>query len=551
MKNIELGHHWVPRILERLNKLAPIPDTGILAGQAVSSAILEELGLGPVVYNDIDIFKIADAAKKEELASVEFREAESFRLGIPVAELDEYRELRATVASSIDIVGSEEVGLINYVWCDAGKGKSLNGTRVLHSFDLNAVEVAIDLATKELLWSRAFEFFLKTRELQVTSLTTPARTLLRYFKKREELQAYGNDSLVLNLMASWVSANESYSHRHKKGEVLGAKFYHLAKAYEHKFSSVFDLDEEGKTLLSCVSWEHRVQGSLELMFKDAVETDELEGLARVAPLHAYGVALSRSKALDTSLKKGIADYVAEEDENGNYIAPTVVSRSLGWLQHTYLKDHLSDAHYALVNKTLAQHPELCTAITGLSLEEQYHCLKDIRSRAKREGEHIYGMVESNALPSDMWNKHHRDAFFKRIVLEESSVQLAPPLLPTKECEGVRVRELLTTTELRIEGSQMGHCVGGYGARISSGRSRVLSVRGRGGRAAWSTAEVAVVSEMSKLVLRQHYAAGNTKAPDENDFALKLYLEEQADALGYHLEVPRKFEHFGPDEFAYL
>jgi hypothetical protein len=532
MNDTTLGHHWVPVILDRLRALAVLPSSGILAGQAVSSAILAELGKSTVVYNDIDVFLTADIEKEKELASQSHLEAEALRLGVPAAALDDYRKLTLSGDKTLDILGATQEGLLNLIWCKKTAG-GLSGSRVIHSFDINAVEVAVDLSTNELYWSRAFEQFIRTHELQVTSLTTPERTLLRYFKKRDELAAYGDDALVVTMSARWIAAIAAGGCRDRAG-LLTQKFLRLAKVYEPRYRSALIFDEGAQTLISAQALEELAPDQVNDALKHAVKNDELLGLARLIPRRIYGNALTRSKFLDTSFNSDVSEHCPsdESDEGGG----TVVTQSLTWLRHEYLADHRTPKHYEVVGRLLTAHPELCGALMGLTLEEQYQCVLDLKKRVKTEGDHLYGTVESNALPSDMWNQSHRDAFFKRMDREESQTQLAHNLLTAREVAGLQIRELLTAKELRIEGAEMQHCVGGYSARIAAGRSRILSIRTKGNPCERSTAEVSLNEESKRIRVKQHYAKGNSPVSEGTRSALLSYLQEEAKRLGFSVQM---------------
>ena len=174
---------------------------------------------------------------------------------------------------------------------------------------------------------------------------------------------------------------------------------------------------------------------------------------------------------------------------------------------------------------------------GLSLEEQYQCVLDLAQRAKVHGDDIYGMVEGGALPLDMWNQHHRDLFFRRFERDEKGSRLADPLLATWDDQGWQIRELLTKHELRVEGQEMGHCVGGYSQAVSTGRSRILSIRQGANSSRWTTVELSAASLQpgKEVAIRQHYGRRNCTPPKENKEVLQRYLEQESRRLGFQLK----------------
>ncbi len=526
-QKISLGHHLVPAVLSRLGALAPLPPKGIVAGQAVASALMDELGLGPGVYNDIDIFLKADDAKEKELNAQDHLEREALRLGLPMAILDSYKLIGLCDGEDLNILGATEDGLLNYVWCKVNGTRGLKPTELLYSFDLNCVEVAIDLQTQELSWSPAFEHFLRTRELQVTSLGTPARTLLRYLKKKEELSAFGNDEFVMDLMACWWQYSSTARNR---DQVLSRKFRELAARFKPCLESRFCSSKEDTALDVSPQWQCP-PGLQDHISEAHGETTDTGGLIRLVPTVLYGKQLRAPASAKEALNRALRVTTPKEEEISPYEGMAdAVQFSLWLMGWRYLSGQRSDTHLAVVQHVLAKHSGLSGPLTGLTLDEQYQCVLDLRRRAKAEGDHIYGLVESEALPFDMWNQIHRDAFFQRIEREEAQTELTEVLFEPYSEDGWDIQELVTVRQLRIEGSQMGHCVGGYGSSVASGRSRILRVRFGTSRAHWSTAELSV---SSKKVLRviQHRAANNKVPHPDNEKALNAYLEQACQKLG--------------------
>ena len=122
---VELGHHWVEPILAKLGEMATLPANGILAGQSVASALMDLCGMGGGVYNDIDIFLVADEQTTAHLQSEEHLTAEALRLGIPAAVLDEYSGILIPCDNRhFEILGATQDGVLNYVWCASKSEKS-------------------------------------------------------------------------------------------------------------------------------------------------------------------------------------------------------------------------------------------------------------------------------------------------------------------------------------------------------------------------------------------------------------------------------------------
>lgn len=536
-KSLNLDAACVDRILTRLSALSALPQEGVLAGQALASAVMEELGAGPGVYNDIDVFVAADAARKAMLASSEHLNSEALRLGIPAAELDEYRMLGLCDDRNLHILGATQSGLINHVWCDDADD-ALNPARIVQSFDLNAVEIALDLKTRHIVWSPEFEFFVATRELQLTSLNTPARSMLRYFKKKHELQAWGDDRLVVDLAASWLA----HTHEENPSATLSLKFRALANEHQNAFSDVFAFDEVTGVLSVRDDWQYP-EGMEELLAHSSKDyVLGLNALARMLCKMSYSQKLARSAKLEAELTQTRKKFAGNEGA----AAGSVIGLSLSLLGCDYLGAQRSSTHFELVERTLVAHPGLAVPLFGLTLEEQYRCVLDLRKRAKTEGTHIYGWVEASATSLDLRTQLMRDAFFQRMAKKDATDVVVSALFETQTCDEGVVRELTTVAQLRKEGSELSHCVGGYGPVLRKHNAHILSIRTGTDRRSWSTAEIRIEPEGSGRARKeqgspqhirvvQHYGPGNCTPTAENVALLNGYLRQAADSLRLSFE----------------
>jgi hypothetical protein len=536
-KKITLGNHLVPEILAHLNTIAALPSAGIVAGQALCSALLDLYGGGDGVYNDIDVFLPASAAKLTHLNSAEHLREEAQRLGLPVAELDEYKALAMSDSRGVDIAGSEQAGLINYVWCDT-TARELLPAALVYGFDLNAVEVALDLENNELTWTRAFEEFLHNRELEVTSLATPERTLLRYLKKRQELPSvYGQDDFVKDMVATWMESDYT-NHAERQ---LTTKMWAAAQQLEPALASHFHLG--GERLLDqrlLVNDEWGIPAELDEKFEDVIsDFVDSSGLTRIMPAlwYAQKRAVSHDRErFAAELKK----FFDERDKRCEGSWENVMHMSAAVMGGNYVRGPYSATHRDTVLRALEKHEGLNGALQGLTLEEQFRCVLDLAKRAKTTaGPLVYGYVESEATPLDMRDQHHRDQFFRHMGRERKGAELCTPLFPTYAKDGWTIRELYTTSALRAEGSAMSHCVGGYSGAVKSGRSRILSIRHAKNPKWASTVELRGKFADGEFVeVAQHYSYANKPPAAPTEEVFKAYLAAQCKALGLKLGKKR-------------
>jgi len=523
-QKLVLGNHLVPEILAHLGKLAALPEQGLLAGQALASAIMDIYGAGGGVYNDIDVFLPASPEKLAVLASDERLTEDALTLGLPRAVLDNYQALSLDSEEELRLAGSEQHGLINLIWCNTEEFELTPG-RLVHSFDLNAVEVALDLQHKELTWTRAFEEFLSHRELEVTSLAAPERTLLRYLKKRSELGVFGNDELVLDMVATWrVDVVDDPA-------ILATKMLTLAKQFMPQLASRFEIDDN--TLAVRLNWAAPAHLQ-DLAASCQTDYAEAGGLTRLVPLLAYARSKQATQE-QTQYAAALAETFAEH--NGDSCWENVVHLGATLAGGAYVRGQRSATHEEAVLRALAKHSGLNSALMGLTLEEQYRCVLDLAKRAKgTAGLTVYGLAETVATPVDMWNAHHRDQFFRQMEREVPGGELCQSFFPDFSEGGWVIRELRTKSALRMEGLAMAHCVGGYASAVKAGRSRILAIRHKD-QAKWaSTAELSGSFRAKGLVrVAQHRSYSNRSVAPETTAVLEKYLDVQSAAMGFELQ----------------
>lgn len=524
-KKLVLGNHLVPGLIAHLSKMATLPDDGLLAGQALCSAILDLHCGGGGVYNDIDIFMAASAEKLAELASDERKREDAMSLGIPVAQLDGYGQMSLESDVGIHMAGSDSEGMLNIIWCNV-ENEDLTPGRLVYSFDLNAVEVALDLRHKELTWSRGFEEFLESRQLEITSLASPERTLLRYLKKRQEFAPFGQDDLVLDMTATWMCSDETPD----ISPVLTTKALALAKQFAFQLAGRFSLEDGRLEVLDDWHPPAKLMDALGECLSDYVSA---AGVTRMAPAMWYGKSRTSAKATDDYAAQ-LAEHVAEK-EGGDGIV-NVMHLAASMQGGDYVRGQRSDTHRDTVMRVLASHEGLNSVLLGLTLEEQYRCVLDLAKRAKTQaGPLVYGLAETMATPVDMWNSHHREQFFRQMERETPGPAACEPYFLPFEQDGWSVRELCSRSALRVEGAKMNHCVGGYYSVVKNGSSRILSIRHAHDGKLASTVELSGKFADGGLVrIAQHRTYKNGSPAPESEELLTKFLKAQSASLGFTL-----------------
>lgn len=220
---IVLGPDMGSPILDHLSKMCDLSrfSEGYVAGQAVASAVFDLFGFGGgSIYNDIDIFA-------PERSGTLFRE--QGRDGEYLAGMKSYRVTRV-----------ERDGMINIIHCDH---KTLSGERLIGDFDMNCVQVGVNLETREMIWTAAFLEFCLTRAIEVDNSFTPCHSLVRYFLKRDALSiANGDDAMTIEMLAAMIHKWDSFGY--PELPAFGVEF--LEQKYRKVESRLKDFDLEQK-----------------------------------------------------------------------------------------------------------------------------------------------------------------------------------------------------------------------------------------------------------------------------------------------------------------
>lgn len=513
------------RVLALLSAKEALPSFGIVAGQAVASAIDEILGTGPAVYNDIDVFleardwqavtgdesTLPNVPERRQLAPTpEFMsrpdlEALDYVLAVNVIHRKRYR-----------IIKTARCGLMNYVLTryitERYDSRGTKATQLIDVFDMNSIQVAIDLESRTLVYSRHYAAYFAGRELAIANLYTPFQSLLRYFKKRAELKAYGNDDLQIEMVRRIVYANEGdpiYREERidafrkgllwipfdKSAELVTRRYGWTPK--EKLFRKTGE-GTEGLPLAIGVKYEALLgycSDKLEPYFEvhkhprinmwlmstrpDAPRLPELPADLVTVP----SVMAARFRELRLPASRTVCERRAE------------FTKFLAWLdddlRHMYamayryygdafLEGIESERGWRDLYKVLTRHSEVAGAVLMLKFRDQMLLVRRVRAILRRLNQpNAWGVFRGmdevrarRALSDDAWLQEEitRQLGTNQTLVPERCRLPLPAMLGP-----VSVRELVETWDLLSEGSRLHHCVGGYSDAVRRGRSRIVSL----------------------------------------------------------------------------
>jgi hypothetical protein len=472
-------------VIARLEQIATIPyEKGFVAGQAVSSAVLELLGLpGGGVYHDIDIFIDSAWWFKDSNSEVGADEENCAVVSKSYHLQTWYDELRVIGHDDCTIVSSREEGKLNILQTYFGSREDfsyLYPYQLIAGFDINCVQAAVCLKTRKLFWTPAFEAFIQSRQLELTSLYTPVHSLLRLLKKRDEL-----DGVFVNLPKAVEIVKFALSHSDEeafsKGPELGPKAQALFTRYAKELAPHLLLDEAVST---CDVIENPVPASI-VRVVGVVDPRIGEAVRRLCE---YRVDAGRGSYLNRALMAAHLVYEKHSDpllarlEHFKLCADAGILERLFVQGPSYLNGNISLSDLRRVFKLTREHPRLPLAW----LQKFSHCMEArsvIRACIEQYGLWVVGSFETWEVPLiDMSGAIPRVRSFDEMKPEFDVVQkdvhtpLRNRVLGRINLNGLTVEELDTRAKLVEEGARLHHCVGGYGSVVKQGAARVFSIR---------------------------------------------------------------------------
>lgn len=509
-KTITLHRTMGAEILNHLRQFGDLPDTGILAGQAVDSAITDLYGHGGGVYNDLDIFRNVPSGRRRDYR--EFATETAGRATIGVQQPSDYSgmELAFKLVQSYAIKSVSRKGMLNFVNCsmDAeAHTRQLTSRHVLNGFDLNCTRVGIDLSTGELHWDRHYEDFLRSRQLRIVMMHTPWHTFLRMAKKSQELPNVYVDldaaaeacvavanSLVISDLKGSHNVSLLFGERQKaQAEAMRSiwtPYFNLESRELHQVNSAY-WQEESKLSDAAKETEHKIVLLHELKPRGELNPALQKRCDRLGPTVLFfaqrtiddarrakpGTAYDKLDAL-TKRRQDVA-IKPEAD----FVLACARMFDTAYVQGQALPE-VGDK----VAAWLAKHGGFMRPFIGMTLAQQHQTMLDVTALSREFGDLHYngdsqaglGVLESEAHAEDLLSKERMLAILEAdyvvngVPFEVTPLPL-PKVLPAR-FKGFVVRELLNGNSLRREGKDMHHCVGGYSTRVRENMARIVSIK---------------------------------------------------------------------------
>lgn len=541
------------RVLQVLDKHQTLPSWGILAGQAVASALDEVLGTGDPVYNDIDWFvsdkqweptgagyfkgyvapdyKSRRVSQQVRYSTLEEVYTDSYERTLCVAERHLY-----------SVVHACEDGLLNKVavsWAyDPVKSRN-RALDLIRVFDINSVQVSVDLASGLLTWTPAYEEFLRSRQLKLLTTFTPVQSLLRFLKKTGELKGvYANKALALDLVTQMVRSNEGLSELRQarvdaftegktlvepttlrnlvsatpelsqslKGEWLscgngllnaplsiGKKYRDIYERFANELEPVFQLTERPRGNLWLCSTRKSTPST-------SVPVHPLIPLGHDTKTPAFHEQQTLPAGKRTLRRRSLfQDFLSRFNTGESAFKQRAYQRAFVLQGDAYLDGLDSERAIVELFNVANEHSEFFWATAALPFCEQFEAMRTLRKHFKKqdlpEAWGVLREVGSRQLKAWLQDESLVHSAFK--ALEGTKAPLTRALPLANRVGDISVVELISQHDLNREGLRMSHCVAGYGPSVSGHRCRIVSFRGGPKATDCATGEW-VFSESQKL-----------------------------------------------------
>lgn len=476
MEHKTIQASWGAQVLELLARYIDIElasqQGGVIAGQAVASAVSELFGDGTaVVYNDVDIFRpMTDGLKRSTRGRVLNMEREH------TSEIDQsYGQIFMAVGYHYQIARTRRDGMLNEIYAFGKSENFLKGKteiqKFLKSFDFNCVQVGVDLATKNLVWTSDFSDFFRTKELLVSNVRTPVHTAIRWFRKVKELNGvFANTPAAMEILGASIT-------RIRPGDLVDKVITDrltFSTPYLEKMSVV--------------------KADMEKWFELIDQTGDDIPLFTIRPIFTLPETLSQggfpihimptvARAYRGFWKRFACEQIinALDEENCKLEHIALVARGPGELLKQLSKTQLADA-----NRLFKEH-SLGRWITEMNLRDQMQFAAMVRQCEGEHGTWLIGVLETvnfrfieefQALASA-----DRSAWINQLAInkkkEMTSTLLTTRYLEPIELQGYSVKELTSAMDLMEEGSRMHHCVGGYFESVKAGYCKILRLQKHG------------------------------------------------------------------------
>jgi len=505
--NSEKTFNKVLEILSKHGDLSKVNEKGFIAGGSVANTLIHIFDGSRLVINDIDVYY--EVEKDKESKNTDWYSGLYVEDTLNILNNGYGNFYVSEDGCRFRITKHSRDGIFNNIGFivepnNRKKSDSLSFLEIrkliIDGFDLNCCQAALDLENKKIVYNQNFVDFLSKKQLKVVNPNTPIQTVIRLFKKIEDLNPFCDVEHEIRFLT--VAAKQLGCYHVCK--VVGDETFIKFQKYMDKVSKYFNLRRIKETddiphvikekadklwtydaLMNFGTTESfysvtDLKRIWQLLYTYKKKSDQ----DKINKIYYKNVFLDNPKE-DTWYAEHKGDGIFNENHpHFIYYYTSRITASLLLTNKNYYKCDFDLTHVDSIDKFSFQHPVLNEILKySKNLTEHYKIIKFIKSLAKKEGDWVIGSLEN--IDKKLFKSEFEKENFKltknlisnlieldkKISCQKLTEKLNLDNFEYKDC----VNELVTVMDLRIEGIKMGHCVGGYSGSISSNRSRIFHV----------------------------------------------------------------------------
>lgn len=406
-----------------------------IAGGAVSNSMLSYLTGKEPVLNDIDIFVWL---KGNNSSTSRYYKTEKVKF-VGVERIGKF-----------NIIYKEDKDLDGFLCTDVPKPvRDEKYRRLVQEFDYNACMAYFHpYSEKESFVALApFTQFIKEQKLKIYNFHHPLSTVIRGVKKQKELNVKFDKSKVVEILANLFSEIEI--EKTHLGEKKKAELHECPEI----LSPWFILDKDKGVYRSIVNKDALINYTdkkyHEIFSFFRLPKNQRDRLLTLIKHDFF--SFSKIYQLVNATKVSIPDFNLDQ---------------LKRLQ-PFMKEHGHNIHINPLH--MKEWLTLIKKIKKYNNIEFIGFCENIFARDYNEQE---GEYYKNIICYDF--KDLKSQYEKQLENEKNEILISPLELPD-DFKGP-ITELTTTRELKLEGLELSHCVGGYSTVVREGRSRIFKIR---------------------------------------------------------------------------
>lgn len=526
-------------VIKRLKEISPIPRARrggvILAGAAVASAVIEELGLSDsgfnIVYNDVDAFINIDAPDhQEEIKRINFERRQKVITslnGKMEFDFGGYGEIIPTKVRKYKVKYTSREGMLNKVFVQFFSNKDDSTLKTLDTlisaFDFNSVQVGVDVQTGLLFGTPAFWNFIGSKQFEVQNLNTPSHTLIRFLKKKKEIGdgVFFDEKQIIN--ACLMAIQNADTRKTGIDDDIPANF---GKETLVKAMSVFDelsqyvyIKEEEHLVNTYQTYRFSVKfDMLDKAYKDvsvlySSSTNYHMERLPISEIISIQALATKGRKSDKNFLRTVFD---KSDKYKN------LSDVINFKPSFFIaQQHKDEGTLSQINQLLSHR--LTVHVSRLGLDGAKDLTTKLHALEKKYGELVYGIVENTYT----WDPIDMEDLEKKIVEEQK--KLTEPLVEYSfkniKISDYEIKELVDSLGLKKEGEYMRHCVGGYSHSVKKRDTKIISFRHDSDKSKHITVELKKAGVIADTQATAYYIAQSKKYRNSNPSTEEMELVE--------------------------